>query len=303
MRKRLQLGLFVAVVATMTISLYGVNAARHREQATNKNPPARTVAISDMGAGRMKTRAQNATARFSHLNKVANENALTCVVHAGITVPSSARVMATGALLRGGVSFASQADIDDRRINGYRTWMTSKERETSISSQSTDSAVFAIAMNGESVADMYHASNGMVVASTGCLPDARVAVFGSLENFAQIQSIFDSLAGQVQGEILSSQEMLTTQKDWSACMAKSGHAITSWFEMSELLRKVIDYKNDPVNVVKKKDKMIARADADCLDDVGYVANMSSVPDNAEDNVLLHRPDLIVNLEDKLGSIS
>lgn len=303
MRKRLYIGLPLVILAASAVSYFGMVGGEDSRLITGVGTR-QPIAVSNfVGVDGMRNRAQSVSARFSQLNKLAYEKALSCVERSGIAVPPTARSTNSGALLRGGVSIATQADIDDRKVNGYRTWMTSKEREAATPSQTSDSQEFASAMNGDSLDNLYHASNGFVVATTGCLAEARVAVFGSIETFAQIQLTIDSLAGNVQAKILSSEVMLNTQKDWSACMAKSGYDIASWFDMSDLLRQFIDYKNESLEAVKAKDMAIAKSDANCLNEARYVANLSSLPDQAEDDVLSSDPDVVASLEAELGKIA
>jgi hypothetical protein len=302
MRKRLYIGLSLVVLAASAGSYFGMVGGEHSHLITSEGTRKPMTVSNFVGVDGVKNRAQIVSAKFSQMNTLAYETALACVERLGIAVPPTARSSNSGALLRGGVSIATQADIDDRTVNGYRTWMTSKEREAATPSQTPDSQEFASAMNGDPLADLYHASNGFVVATTGCLAEARVAVFGSIETFAQIQLTIDSLAGKVQAKILSSEVMLKTQQEWSACMAKSGYDIASWFDMSDLLRQFIDYKNDSLEAVKAKDMAIAKADANCLNEARYVANLSSLPDQAEDEVLSNEPDVVASLEAELSKV-
>lgn len=302
MRKRLYFGISLVAAGLLVPSLIEMNGRQNAQTGSSTSAQKPLAVANSVVTNDLTNRAKNVSAEFNRLNKLTYESALRCVKNSGVAVPPSAESISTGGLLRGGVSFATQADIDDRKVNGYRTWMTSKEREAVQPSQSVDSSEFAIAMNGEPSADMYHAKNGIDVAATGCLADARVSVFGSLENFAQVQSAYNSLAGKVQGEILSSDVMVSTQKEWSACMASAGFQIASWFDMTELLHRVIDYKNDSVDAVKAKDMEIAKADANCLDEVGYVSKMSSLPEQAENRVLSRDSGLVALMEDELSKV-
>jgi hypothetical protein len=231
------------------------------------------------------------------LQSIVTTNAVQCVADQGIDVSgvdASASARPTSLDL---MSWATESDIKGFETDGLGIWRyldDVSDRNTNAPSQTSEA--FNRAFLGDS-SQRWTSRSGFEVASDGCLAQARLAVFGTFENFATIDQFATTIASGARTRILGGSLFASLQSDWTACMKKDGYEFTSMFDLGNYAHTNI-YSGDKYSPAAKDAELaLGRIHASCLRSIDYLTRSVEISDNGVAEAMRTSNDEIAQVAD------
>jgi hypothetical protein len=117
----------------------------------------------------------------------------------------------------------------------------------------------------------------MKVTGTGCLAEARAAVYGDLTTWASLEFFTSNVVSTALNQASKSTEMRALNQAWSSCMTAKGFPGLN-IPDEPLAKARVDWTEGNVAVASPQEKATALADAQCEVDTDYAATRTFVED-------------------------